>query len=90
MQAMGEQISKVVNVTIHYPEGVPTFADFIAGKVKSVNVQVEVMPVSANLIGDYSNDLSLGFAFSRSLIPCGKPKMRKLRSLPTNNSRGIE
>ena len=28
MQAMGEQISKVVNVTIHYPEGIPTFMDF--------------------------------------------------------------
>ena len=54
MQAMGEQISKVVNVTIHYPEGIPTFMDFAAGKVKHIDVHVEVKGVSDDLIGDYT------------------------------------
>ena len=81
MQAMGEQISKVVNVTIHYPEGVPTFADFIAGKVKSVNVQVEVMPVSANLIGDYSNDPEFRVRFQSELNTLWQAKDAQIAEL---------
>ncbi|MDA8940290.1 acyltransferase, partial [Pseudoalteromonas marina] len=54
MQAMGEQISQVVNVTLHYPGGIPTFMDFAGGKVKNINVHVNVMPVSDELIGDYT------------------------------------
>ncbi|WP_462153625.1 acyltransferase [Pseudoalteromonas piscicida] len=81
MQAMGEQISKVVNVTIHYPGGVPTFADFIAGKVKSVDVQVEVMPVSANLVGDYTNDPEFRVRFQSELNALWQAKDAQLVEL---------
>ncbi len=78
---MGEQISKVVNVTIHYPGGVPTFADFIAGKVKSVDVQVEVMPVSANLVGDYTNDPEFRVRFQSELNALWQAKDAQLVEL---------
>ncbi|QPB84876.1 acyltransferase [Pseudoalteromonas rubra] len=67
MQAMGEQINQVVNVTIHYPQGIPSFMDFVAGRVGEVNVQVELMPVSADLIGDYSNDSEFRVRFQSEL-----------------------
>ncbi|WP_194868513.1 acyltransferase [Pseudoalteromonas sp. PPB1] len=67
MQAMGEQINQVVNVTIHYPQGTPSFMDFVAGRVGEVNVQVELMPVSADLIGDYSNDSEFRVRFQSEL-----------------------
>ncbi|OCQ18358.1 acyltransferase [Pseudoalteromonas luteoviolacea] len=67
MQAMGEQINKVVNVTIHYPDGVPTFMDFVAGKAGEINVQVELMPVSEKLVGDYSGDNEFRVQFQGEL-----------------------
>ncbi|KAF7785391.1 hypothetical protein PRUB_a4952 [Pseudoalteromonas rubra] len=67
MQAMGEQINQVVNVTLHYPQGIPSFMDFVAGRVGEVNVQVELMPVSADLIGDYSNDNEFRVRFQSEL-----------------------
>ncbi|MCF7520194.1 MULTISPECIES: acyltransferase [Pseudoalteromonas] len=67
MQAMGEQISKVVNVTIHYPGGIPSFVDFASGRVKCIDVRVEVMDVSPNLIGDYTNDADFRVNFQAEL-----------------------
>lgn len=67
MQAMGDQINKVVNVTIHYPDGIPNFIEFVSGKVKRVDVHIEVMPVSEDLIGDYSNDNEFRVRFQSEL-----------------------
>ncbi|MFY8275304.1 acyltransferase [Pseudoalteromonas sp. SSDWG2] len=67
LQAMGEQIGKIVNVTIHYPSGIPTFMDLAAGRVKEVTVHVEVIPLAQELIGDYSNDNAFRVEFQQHL-----------------------
>lgn len=41
LNAMGGQMHKLINVTIWYPEGIPTFWDFISGRVPTVKVSVE-------------------------------------------------
>ena len=46
LSAMGEQLHKLVNVTIDYPGGTPTFWDFACGKVKTIGVQVKVTPIA--------------------------------------------
>lgn len=46
LSAMGEQLHKLVNVTIHYPKGIPTFWDFVCGKVNDITVRVDVTPIS--------------------------------------------
>ena len=33
LDAMGDHLTKIVNVTIYYPDGIPTFFDFISGRV---------------------------------------------------------
>ena len=53
---MGEHLTKLVNVTIHYPEGIPTFSDFLCGRITQVNVNVQIKPITQEIIGDYSND----------------------------------
>jgi len=78
---MGEQITKVVNVTIHYPEGIPTFMDFASGKVKNINVHVEVRPVSDELIGDYTNDPDFRVRFQSELNRLWKEKNQTLINL---------
>lgn len=54
--AMGEHLAKIVDVTIHYPQGIPTFVDYICGSVNKVQVHVRVLPITKELMGDYFND----------------------------------
>jgi len=53
---MGEQLSSIVNVTIVYPGGPYSFWDFLCGRVTEILVDVEELPVTENLVGDYVND----------------------------------
>lgn len=46
LSAMGERLSKVVDVTIHYPEGIPTYWDFVKGNVGEIVIQIDTIPVS--------------------------------------------
>ncbi|WP_100644420.1 acyltransferase [Alteromonas facilis] len=46
LSAMGSQLHKLVDVTIHYPKGIPSFWDFVSGKVKDINVNVTVTPIA--------------------------------------------
>jgi len=56
LTVMGQQLHKVVDVTIHYPQQIPTFWQFLSGKVKDVYMHVNVMEITSDLIGDYSSD----------------------------------
>lgn len=52
---MGEQLHKLLDVTIHYPQGIPSFWDYISGKVHAITVNIKVLPISKDLIGDYND-----------------------------------
>lgn len=54
--AMGDCLHHVLNVTIVYPDGADTFWGFISGRVKRIIMNVEVMPVTDSIKGDYFND----------------------------------
>ncbi|KID55413.1 acyltransferase [Pseudoalteromonas luteoviolacea] len=84
MQAMGEQINQVVNVTIHYPNGVPTFMDFVAGKAGKINVQVDLMPVNDKLVGDYTGDNEFRVQFQGELNRLWTEKDKCIEQLATS------
>lgn len=57
MNAMGEILQSVVDVSIVYPGGIPTLFDLIAGRVAEIRVRIHERPIPADLIsGDYEND----------------------------------
>ena len=78
LDAMGQHLTKLVNVTIHYPDGIPTFADFLCGKVKAVNVDIEVLPIPEEMIGDYLNDKKFKQSFQQWLNVQWQEKDKKL------------
>lgn len=41
--AMGKQLTKLVDVTIHYPQGTPSYWDFVTGKVTRINVSIKTI-----------------------------------------------
>lgn len=53
--AMGQQLHKILDVTIHYPERIPTFWDYISGAVHAIRVHVRVLPITEQLLGDYQD-----------------------------------
>jgi len=56
LDAMRDHLTTIVDVTIFYPQGIPTFIDFVKGKVKQVNVEIKTFPIDKRFIGDYFND----------------------------------
>ena len=55
--AMGERFDALLDVTIVYPEGVPSFWDLLSGQVKRVVVRVRELEIPKDLLGgDYEGD----------------------------------
>ena len=45
LSAMGTQLHKLLDVTIYYPQGIPTFWDFVCGKVNSIQIKVRILSI---------------------------------------------
>ncbi|GAA0708953.1 acyltransferase [Dokdonella soli] len=57
LDAMGEGLQAILDVTVVYPNGRPSFADLFADRVGEVSVNVRERPIPAEFIGaDYQND----------------------------------
>jgi 1-acyl-sn-glycerol-3-phosphate acyltransferase len=57
LEAMGDILQSVVDVTIVYPGGRPTVIDLLAGRVGEVRLHVRELPIPSDLIGgDYEHD----------------------------------
>lgn len=62
--AMGEQISTMLDVTIIYPQGIPTAWDFLKGQLHEIEVIVQKRPVPMEYRNqDYQNDPEFREAF---------------------------
>lgn len=57
INAMGEKFQSLLDVTIFYPDGPPSFWDLLAGRVRQIVVRVNELPIPAEFVnGDYSGD----------------------------------
>ena len=55
--AMGEILQSLIDVTIVYPDGIPSMSDLLAGRIRSVHIKVRELPIPAGMVGgDYEND----------------------------------
>ena len=57
LDAMGERFHSLLDVTLFYPGGVPSFADLLGGRLGQVVVVIRERPIPADLLGrDYAAD----------------------------------
>ena len=58
LQAMGEQFDAILDITISYPQqqGGALVWNFLAGRLRHIDLHIETLPVTPDLIGDYAND----------------------------------
>lgn len=64
LDAMGDQLSALLNVTIHYPGGKPSFWDLLSGRIRKIVVRFDKMEIPAQFIGqsyDQSDEYRLAF-----------------------------
>lgn len=89
LSAMGDQLHKLLNVTIHYPQGIPSFWDFACGKVKHIQVEVEVLSVnellqSEHFAADYFDNKEQRVRFQNWLNALWQQKDQQLTQLSTD------
>jgi len=66
ISAMGEQLDALLDVSIHYPEGPPSVADFMLDRVAYIRVHVRRITIPAELVGgDYQDDAEFRARFRR-------------------------
>jgi 1-acyl-sn-glycerol-3-phosphate acyltransferase len=84
--SMGEYIHKIIDITIVYPNGIPTFWDYISGQVNNVIVDVEIIPITDSLTGDYFNNKEFKKSFFEWLNDLWQKKDKKIKLLKAENS----
>ena len=57
LEAMGDMLQSIIDVTIVYPGGKPTMIDLLADRIPEIRVHVRQLPIPKEFIGgDYEND----------------------------------
>lgn len=81
LEAMNGQLDTLVDVTIYYPQGIPTFWQFISGQVQQIQIQVSTQDISSNYVGDYLNDKTFQADFQQWINALWRTKDQKLIQL---------
>ncbi len=82
--SMGEQIHRVLDVTIVYPDGVTSFWALLCGKIREIKVHVRSLPVSPEILGDYANDGRFRAGLQRWLNNIWAEKNRYIEEMMTS------
>jgi 1-acyl-sn-glycerol-3-phosphate acyltransferase len=90
LDAMGEHLTTLVDVTIYYPEGIPTFGDFLSGRIKTVHIEIHTQKISDELSGDYMTDRNHKIAFQKWLTQFWHEKDARLDDMKQQAQKLIE
>lgn len=81
LNALGEQLQTILNVTIYYPQGIKEIWQFFCGEVNEVVVRIEKLPVTDEILGDYFMDSEFKSRFQVWLNGLWKKKDETLTHL---------
>jgi 1-acyl-sn-glycerol-3-phosphate acyltransferase len=64
LDVLGEKFHSLLDITIIYPQGIPTFWGFLCGRLKEVIVRFQTTEIPQKLLkGDYSGDQAFRESF---------------------------
>lgn len=82
LNAMGEQFHALIDATIVYPDGAPSFWQFLCGRTPCVIVRMRQLPIPAEFCqGDYEGDAEFRGRFHRWLATIWEEKDRQIADL---------
>ena len=82
LDAMGEQLHGLVNVTLYYPQGKPGLWDLLSGQIKRIVMRIEVKPIPQQFIGQsYDQDMQYRAEFQGWVNQLWQEKDQQLTEL---------
>lgn len=82
LEAMGEALHAVVDVTIAYPGGTPTMMDLLSGRIPAIDLEFRELPIPAELMAsDYANDSAARVRYQRWINSIWQDKDARLTRL---------
>lgn len=82
LNAMGEQFHSLIDATIVYPDGAPSFWQFLCGRTPRVSVRMRQLRIPAEFCqGDYESDAEFRGRFHRWLATIWEDKDRQIADL---------
>ncbi|MHA6197278.1 acyltransferase [Pseudomonas wadenswilerensis] len=82
LDAMGEQLESIIDVTIHYPEGAPGFWDLLCGRVRRIVVEFEELRIPQAFLGrSYDQDEEYRRAFQEWINRLWERKDERLEQM---------
>jgi 1-acyl-sn-glycerol-3-phosphate acyltransferase len=82
LNAMGTQFNSLVDATIVYPDGIPSFWDFLCGRAPRIVLDVRQVPIPPEFCeGDYEGDKEFRSDFHRWLADLWEQKDQQIRRI---------
>jgi 1-acyl-sn-glycerol-3-phosphate acyltransferase len=82
MNVLGEKFHSLLDITIVYPDGAPTFWKFLCGKVKKVVVHFQTIEIPKHFLeGDYTGDGAFRERFNNWVQQLWQEKDRQIQLL---------
>lgn len=86
LSAMGRQFDSLLDVTIIYPQGLPSFADLLSGRVNKVRIVFKTLKIPEDILsGDYQNDVVFRQRFHQWLAGIWREKDQCLQQAYAKN-----
>ncbi len=80
--AMGDKFQAILDITIAYPDGTPTFWHFLQGRMRRVVVRARLLPIPAHLMhADYAGDAQVRAAFGAWVQQLWREKDAQIETL---------
>lgn len=87
LYSFGDALHSAIDVTIYYPDGVPTFWQLLSGQVKRISLHARMRPIGAGLSGvDFSSDPAAKSQLKLWLDGLWQEKDHRLESALTSGS----
>ena len=82
LATLGSQFDKILNITIVYPDDPRhVMMDILTGKLRHIIIDIEQLPVSEHIIGDYFEDSGFKMNFQQWLNDCWQAKDQLIERL---------
>ncbi len=84
LTAMGELFSNILDITLAYPNSRHPMMDMLSGRMTKIVIDVNTLPVSSDIIGDYFNEVTFQQRFQQWINDLWEAKNERMRKWMTN------
>jgi 1-acyl-sn-glycerol-3-phosphate acyltransferase len=82
LDVLGEKFHSLLDITIVYPDGIPTFWEFLCGKVKRITVRMRTLEIPKQFLhGDYEGDPVFRDAMHKWVQQLWRDKDKQMQTL---------